>query len=254
MKTRKEEKENKLLDSLQNLNITQILYMALLIAAFFLGYFFAKVRMLERSNGLGDDKVKAQNLGGGSAPSQPNQPVGKVDVKPGSYPALGNKDAKVSVIEFADFQCPFCERYYTQVEKDLIKNYVNAGKVKYYFRNFAFLGQESTWAAEGASCANEQNKFWEFHDYLYSHQGQENSGAFSKDNLKKFAASLNLNTDQFNQCLDSDKYKAQVDQDTNEGKTAGVNGTPTVYVNGTMIVGAQPYSAFQQAIDAELTK
>ena len=97
---------------------------------------------------------------------------------------MGKSDAPVTVIEFADFQCPFCERFYKDAEKGIIENYVKSGKVKFVFRNYAFLGPESNIAAEGAYCANEQGKFWEYHNFLFDNQGPENSGTFSKENLE----------------------------------------------------------------------
>ncbi|MCL5019399.1 MAG: thioredoxin domain-containing protein [Patescibacteria group bacterium] len=117
----------------------------------------------------------------------PNQPLTtgeRVNVDPGSLPALGKPDAPVTIIEFADYQCPFCERYYTDAEKNIMEDYVKTGKVKFIFRNYAFLGPESILAAEGGYCAAEQGKFWEYHNFLYEHQGPENSGTFSKENLE----------------------------------------------------------------------
>lgn len=184
----------------------------------------------------------------------PAAPGGKVNVSAGHLPAKGSDKAKVTIVEFADFQCPFCERFFTQVESSLIKDYVNTGKAKFAFRHYAFLGQESTWAAEAAECANEQNKFWEYHDYLYSHQGQENSGAFSKDKLEGFAQTLGLDAAQFKTCLESDKYADKVKTDLTEGQTAGVNGTPATFINGQLVSGAQPYENFKTLIDAELAK
>lgn len=194
-------------------------------------------------------------------PSQPAQqpavapsPKAKVDVSAGHLPVKGNDKAKVTVVEFADFQCPFCERFYTQVEINLLKDYVDTGKVKFAFRNYAFLGQESTWAAEASECANEQNKFWEYHDYLYTHQGKENAGDFSKEKLEGFAQAIGLNTDQFKSCLESDKYAAKVKEDFTQGQAAGVQGTPATFINGQLVSGAQPYSNFKSIIDAELAK
>lgn len=168
--------------------------------------------------------------------------------------SLGDAQAKVTVVEFADFQCPFCSKFFTDVEPTIIKDYVNTGKVRFIFRNFAFLGPDSSTAGEAAYCAGDQGKFWQYHDYLYGHQGAENSGAFSAANLEGFAKTMGLNTDQFNQCLSSQKYAARVAADTAAGKAASVNGTPTVFVNGTPLVGALPLDQFKQAIDAALSK
>ena len=189
-------------------------------------------------------------------PNQPSQPApgAKVDVSAGHLPIKGKNSAKVTVVEFADFQCPFCERFFKDTESQLIKDYVDSGKVKFAFRHYAFLGAESTNAAEASECANEQSKFWEYHDYLYTHQGQENSGAFTKDKLEGFAQSLGLNADQFKTCLESDKYADKVKADFTDGQKAGVNGTPATFVNGQLVSGAQPYTNFKTLIDAELAK
>lgn len=242
------------LKNLKKLNIktNQVMVALLIMAAFLIGVLYTKVQYLEK----GQNTAAVPSQQGQQAGTQPNQPAPgqKVDVKVGDLPVMGDKNAKVTVIEFADFQCPFCEKWFTESEANLIKDYVDSGKVKFAFRNYAFLGEESTWSAEAAYCANDQGKFWEFHDYLYQHQGAENSGAFSKKNLKSFAATLGLNTSSFNSCLDSDKYAQKVADDKKAGDAAGTTGTPTTYINGTPIVGAQPYSVFQQAIDQELKK
>lgn len=227
--------------------INLILFGLLVVAAFFLGTFWTKIQYLEKQAVIPSPTPQA---------AQPNAPAPgkKVNVDIGHFPVLGNKDAKVTIIEFADFQCPFCERFYTGAEAEIIKNYVDKGLAKFAFRNYAFLGAESTWAAEAVECANEQGKFWEFHNYLYTHQGGENVGAFSKDNLKKFAKELNLDANKFDSCLDSDKYAKNVADDLAAGKEAGVNGTPGTFVNGQLVVGAQPFSAFKTLIDSELQK
>ena len=115
--------------------------------------------------------------------------------------------------------------------------------------HFPFLGDESVLAAEAAECAGDQNKFWEFHDYLFSHHGGENQGAFSADNLKKFAQELGLDATAFNQCLDSGKYKAKVEEEKAFSSQIGVESTPSFLINGTPLVGAQPYEAFVKLFD-----
>lgn len=230
---------------------TPILIVLLLIASFLLGALTTK--LAANQNSIGNSQTAAQPNSPQTGPNQP-APGAKVNVDVGHLPILGNKNAKVTIVEFADFQCPFCERFFKDAEPNIIKSYANSGKVKFAFRHYAFLGQESTWAAEASECANEQGKFWEYHDYLYNHQGAENSGAFAKDKLISFAISLGLNTDQFSSCLNSDKYAKQVTDDLASGQKAGVSGTPTSIVNGQLVVGAQPYSAFKTLIDQELSK
>lgn len=127
--------------------------------------------------------------------------------------------------------------------------YVNEGKVRVGFFHVAFLGDESQWAAEAAECAADQDKFWEFHDYLFEHQNGENQGAFSIDNLKAFAADMKLDTEAFNECLDSGKYTQAVQQMTMFANQLGVNSTPIFVINGGAVQGAQAFEVFQQVID-----
>ncbi|OHA01027.1 MAG: hypothetical protein A3C11_00945 [Candidatus Sungbacteria bacterium RIFCSPHIGHO2_02_FULL_49_12] len=168
-------------------------------------------------------------------------------------PALGSPDAPVVVVEFSDFQCPFCGKFHQEVEQKLLNDYVKTGKVQFVYRNFAFLGPESVDAAAAALCANDQGKFWLYHDYLFSHQQGENQGAFAKDKLKSFAAAIGLNTSQFNSCFDSQKYTEKVNKDKADAVALGVNATPTTFVNGVQIQGAVPYAQFKQAVDQALT-
>lgn len=234
---------------LDNIDTTKVLVALLIVAAFFIGTLYSKVQHLEKG-------ATAPTPVAGTQPTVPGQlaPGEKVDVKEGHLPLLGNKDAKVTVIEFADFQCPFCKQWFDDTSSQLIKEYVDTGKVKFAFRHYAFLGQESTWAAQASECANDQGKFWEYHDYLYTHQGAENSGAFNKDKLEGFAQQLGLNVAEFKSCLESDKHADKVAQDLSEGQQAGVSGTPTVFVNGMPLVGAQPYATLKQLVDQELAK
>lgn len=164
---------------------------------------------------------------------------------------LGQESAPVLVEEYADYQCPFCARADT-VLRQLAPKYIDTGKVKWVFRNFAFIGDESLWAAEAAECANEQGKFWEYNRYLFDHQTGENVGAYTKDNLKRFAQELNLDTAAFNACLDSGRHSALVQAETNEGRARGVNSTPSFFINGRYVRGLLPADQFGLAIDSFL--
>jgi protein-disulfide isomerase len=124
--------------------------------------------------------------------------------------------------------------------------------VRFGYFNFAFLGDESQWSAEAAECAGDQDAYWEYHDYLFEHQNGENQGAFSKDNLKAFAADMKLDTDTFNTCLDSGKYTQLITEQTNIGRQLGVQSTPTFAVNGQAVVGAQSFDTFKTTIDGLL--
>ncbi len=177
---------------------------------------------------------------------------------PSFVPFHGSGSAKINVIEFGDYQCPFCARFFTQTEPQIMKNYVTPGKARFYFMDFAFLGPDSTTLGEGAWCANDQGKYYDYHDYIYGHQGQEGAGWATADKLKAMVSSVSgLDTQKFNSCLDSGKYASRVAQLTELGKGAGVSGTPTTFIGNDktgykMLVGAQPFDAFKAAIDAAL--
>ncbi len=193
-------------------------------------------------------KVTTGQIIGGSNPQNK-----VVQASADDSPFLGNKNAKITIIEFADFRCPFCERFFKDSEGQIIANYVNTGKAKFVFKHYAFLGQESVWASEAAECANEQGKFWEYHDWLYNNQAPESNLAYySKVNLIKYAGKVGLDSNKFSSCLNSDKYSGRVSTDLAKGQAAGVTGTPTVFINGQSVVGAQPFSAFKSVIDGVL--
>ncbi len=164
----------------------------------------------------------------------------------------GDPNAPVTIIEFGDYQCPFCGRHATTVGLQIDQQYIRSGKVRFGYWNFAFLGSESTWSAEAAECAADQDQFWAYHDKLYDSQSGENQGAFSKDNLKRFAEEIGLNTQVFNECLDSGKYTSLIQEDTQASQSLGVQSTPTFLVNGQPVIGAQPFEVFQQAIESFL--
>ena len=169
-------------------------------------------------------------------------------------PVLGNPNAKVTVVEFADFQCPFCGRYAKEVFPTIKEQFIDTGKIRFVYMNFAFLGEESKNAAQAGRCAQDQEKFWEYHDYLYANQQGENKGTFSVENLKDFAAEVELNTTEFNQCLDSKKHEKTVDEERELGRSFGVKGTPGTFINDFFISGAQGASYFAERINLALNK
>ena len=188
-----------------------------------------------------------------AAPTQAAPAAGPVKITlKSNTPYLGSNSAKVTVVEYADYQCPFCEKWYSSVMPDLKSKYIDTGKIKFIYQDFAFLGADSNTAAEASHCAADQNKFWQYHDYLFSHQGAEGSSWATADHQKEFAKAVGLNTSQFNSCLDSGKYKQEVLDETAAGRSYGVSGTPSVFINGSIIVGAQPAASFEQAIETAL--
>jgi len=186
---------------------------------------------------------------------------------------LGDPGAKVTLVLYEDFQCPFCGAiagFNAPLIQSLkqrdpnwapfipeVMNYVKNGDVLFVYRDWAFLGPESVRSAEAARCAGDQGKFWEYHDYLYAHQNGENEGNFSDTNLKSFAKNLSLNTVTFNECLDKNKYAQVVANSKDEGIKAGVQGTPKGFIlrDGKIVStidGAEPLSSVKQKIDTAL--
>ncbi len=170
----------------------------------------------------------------------------------------GQPQAKLTLIEFSDFQCPFCERFYRETLPLIEKEYIRTGKVKMVYRDFPLetIHPYAEKAAEAAQCAGEQGKFWEMHDMLF-----KNHTALGLDNLKKYAMDLDLSPTLFDNCLDTGKFAEEVRKDMLDGQNVGVQGTPTFFVGystkgkniqGTPIRGSRPYMAFKQVFDEML--
>ena len=163
---------------------------------------------------------------------------------------MGDPNAPVVIVEFSDFQCGYCRQFFLQTESALIEQYVATGKVYFIYRTLGdWLGPGSQLSAEAAYCASDQDMFWEYHDALFVNQGQV---AFSSDNLLKLADIIGVDMDAFRTCVESYKYRPQVEKDLQDGQAAGVRGTPSFLINGKLVVGAQPFSVFQQKIEAAL--
>jgi len=166
-------------------------------------------------------------------------------------PVKGNKNAPVTIVEFSDFQCPFCATFYSQTLSQLEEEYIKTGKVKLVYRDFPLsFHQNAQKAAEASECADEQGVFWEYHDILFEKQGEWSNAKTSI--FKDYAKQLDLNSNQFDQCLDSGKMADEVKKDLQDGSAYGVNGTPAFFINGELISGAQPIGAFRQVIDKYL--
>lgn len=163
---------------------------------------------------------------------------------------MGDPNAKVKVIEFADFQCPYCQLYWQQLEPTIISDYIATNKIYYTYSLMAFLGQESVDAAEAVYCANDQGKFWEYRDMLYANHTGENVGDFTQTKLISFAKKLSLDTTAFESCLTTNKYQQQVTDANTYASGLGVSSTPSFIVDG-LVVSA---SDLQSAIEAALAK
>jgi len=187
-----------------------------------------------------------------------NTPVNTVTPVAQAHPqskfnTMGNPKAPVRIIEYADFQCPFCQRYWQATEPQIIKTYIATGKVYYEYRSVgAFIGPDSALAAEAAYCAGDQNKFWEYHDVLFSNWTGENVGDVSAPKLRQYAATVGLDQNTFDQCLNQGKYVDRVQQDVSNANADGIHSTPSFLINGKLVEGAQPFDVFQKAIETAL--
>ncbi len=245
----------------QAVNPMYILPSAILIGAILISasIFYTTKTFINKLDGATFAAAQSPAQTGNNQPTAPVAPVAapgqKVNVEPGHLPAKGNSNAKVKIVAFEDFRCPFCEKFFTQTEPQIIKDYVDTGKAVLYFRQYQFLGPASVIAGNAAECANEQGKFWDMHEYLYKNQPSESdTSMYTTDNMTKIAGQLGMNTGKFQSCLSANKYDKDVQGDLAAGQAAGVTGTPTIFINGIPIVGAQPYAAFKAAIDQQLSK
>ena len=173
-------------------------------------------------------------------------------------PPLGSESASITIVEFGDYQCEACYHWFHNTRDTLIDNYVETGKVKLVFVDLPFLGRDSPKAAQASYCAEDQGKYWEYHTMLYTFQdGPPDSGWADRDRLNSFAFSLDMNMDEFNDCMDSSKYQKRVKANYNEAVKHGVQQTPTfiiISLDGTTkkLGGAQPYSVFAATIESML--
>ena len=196
-----------------------------------------------------------------TVPSQPSQVTASVD----DDPILGNKNAPVTIIEFSDYQCPFCRKFWTETFNQIKKDYIDTGKVKFVYRDFPLssIHPAAEPAAEAANCVREKGgdeAYYKMHDKIFQEGNKLDGGdpitgpvrgtvQFGATELKKWAKDLGYNIDS---CLDSGKYASEVQKDLADGQAAGGQGTPYFVINGKPLSGAQPFAAFKQVIDAEL--
>jgi protein-disulfide isomerase len=171
----------------------------------------------------------------------------RYDIPTEGFPSTGPKDALITVVEFSDFQCPYCEKWHSQVYEQLMAAY--PGKIRLVYRNLPLtqIHPQSMNSAEAALCAGDQDAYWQFHDKLF-----ENYQALNDDLYASLASDLGLDTTAFKTCMTGHKYKAEIEADMQFAIDLGVQSTPTFFINGLAIVGAQPLSAFQSIIDDEL--
>ncbi len=213
------------------------------IATWVFGILFVLAIITNGFNFGGEEKVN--NQGNNNPPKSNINANDFVD----NDPYLGDKNAKVTIVEFSDFQCPFCGRFRSQTFDQLKREYIDSGKVRFVYRDFPLssIHPYAQKAAEASECAEDQGKFWEYHDELFRNQGD-----LSIENLKQIAVNLGLDSNEFNDCLDSGKYANEVKKDVSDAQKAGARGTPFFIVGNRIISGAQPFEVFKSAIDAQL--
>jgi protein-disulfide isomerase len=174
-------------------------------------------------------------------------------------PVLGNVNAPLTMIEFGDYQCTYCKKFFSETEGSIIENYVKTGKVKILFKDFIVVGGDSANAANAAHCANDQKMFWLYHSILYNNWDGEDTGWASFERLHEFANELELDVNEFSKCMSESKWEELVNSSQADGRIIGVTATPTFFIidqsnNILKITGAQPYAVFEEVFDSLLKK
>jgi len=239
-----------LLSKLLKINIVYLLGGLLLIASFLIGVLITKVSYLE-GNGSTTAVQPTADDGSGAV-----EITGPVDLDEGHLPVLGNKDAKVTIVEFSDFQCPFCKTLFDESFAQIKKDYVDTGKAKFAYRHYPLtsIHPNAQKTAEAAECANEQGKFWEYHDQLFTYQAdwEALTGDELNAKLSEYAASVGIDGAKLLDCVNTNKFADKVADDLAEGTDIGVDGTPATFINGIRISGAVPYEEFKAEIEKAL--
>lgn len=263
--------EPKELNPSKSLNPIYALPAAILVGSILISASIFYNTKLFIAKGLGgvNTAILGNNTGQPTIPNQPSQAAaapaeGPAQVSIDDDPVMGNKNAPLTIIEFSDYECPFCKRSFSDVIPNLKKDYIDTGKVKFVYRDLPLaFHQNAHKEAQAAECARSQGgdtAYFKYHDQIFTRTTSNGTG-LALDQLPVIAKDIGLNVSQFQQCLDSEKYKAEVDKDIADATAAGASGTPTWFIgkttaNGTIegarIVGAQPYTAFKTIIDQQL--
>ena len=172
-------------------------------------------------------------------------------------PILGDPDAPITLVEFGDYQCHYCNVFFQSIEKDIVKNYVDTGKVKIIFKDYNIIGEDSVKASQGAHCANDQGLFWEYHDILYSNWTGENNGWASSENLAIFAQQIGLNMDKWSECMNKGSHSQIILKSNDDARTLQLTGTPAFFIINSegevsKLFGAQPFEVFKRIFDEQL--
>ena len=215
--------------------------------------------VFEYGIGLAEEGTLAEAYVPREQPAQPTAvppPTGPVDVPVGDAYSLGDPDAPVVIVEYTDYQCPYCSRHFQQTFPAIKENFIDTGLVRYVFKDFPLVSihPQAVAAAHAARCAGDQGAYVEMHDVLFATQAQWNNQSNAVELFVEYAGQLGLDTAEFNDCQISNKYVPAIQADSQEGASFGVRGTPAFFINGSFISGAQPYSVFEQAINSLLNQ
>ncbi len=217
-------------------------YAVLVVLAFAAGLLVGYMAWGQNASG---QAVAAQPGNVEDAIPAPTQTVKRYDIPTEGFPSIGPEDAPITIVEFSDYQCPFCKRWHDEVYQDLMKAY--PGQIRLVIRNLPLgFHPEALPAAQAAMCAGEQDAYWAFHDALFG------DSPLGQDTYLQYAAKLGLDTEAFQKCLSEERYREFIEKDAAFAQNLGVNGTPTFFINGLAIVGAQPLEVFKNVIDKEL--
>lgn len=233
--------------------ITTILLLGVIV-----GYSVSKLPYFNKNAQQVQTAAVAEENTNDNASSEEPQPAAltqdQIANLPENDPSLGEANAPVTIVEFSDFQCPYCARYATLVFPAIEENYINSGKVRYVFRDFPLqFHAQAQLASEAAECANEQGKYKEMHDLLFEEQSQWSGNKQAADLVKDYAKQIGLDAAKFNSCLTANKFADEIRKDLIDGVSVGVNGTPAFFINGKLLSGAMPFDlVFKPIIDAEL--
>ena len=172
-------------------------------------------------------------------------------------PILGDPNAPITLVEFGDYQCHYCNVFFQSIEKDILKNYVDTGKVKIIFKDYNIIGEDSVIASQGAHCANDQGLFWEYHDILYSNWTGENNGWASPENLAIFAQQIGLNMNKWSECMKKGSHSQIILKSNDDARALELTGTPAFFIINSegkvsKLFGAQPFEVFKKIFDNKL--
>ncbi|MDZ7586134.1 MAG: DsbA family protein [Patescibacteria group bacterium] len=237
----------------KKMNILQpVMVVLLVVAAFAIGSMWTQLKMIKSDKGVPTAQPTAQEPGAPEEPTEVSEDVWQEMLKDPAA-VKGDKNAKVTMVEFSDYQCPFCKRYAEETMDQIDKEYVMTGKVRYIVRDLPLeFHQFAQKAAEAAKCAGVQGKSFEYSAHLFTNQDSWPKETDVTKTFVGYAATVGLNGTKFSNCLTNGEQAEAVAGDMALAKKAGLGGTPSFVINGKILVGAQPFEAFKAMIEAEL--